>query len=247
MKIIARYRDFKNDFLLFKTLLSKSTSKGNSYLNGFASWSQFLKWRHSLIDGVSSISERMPWMTIDAIEMLEDKLSNQARVFEFGGGGSTLFFLDRVAEVNTVEHDSIWFEELLKNTEKSKKWNGLLMEPKRIDNFSSLSQSNPEHYISDDPKFINFSFEDYVKAIDKFPDNYFDLVSIDGRSRPSCIKHAISKIKKGGWLLLDNAEREYYQPAMDLLKPESFKVVLNKEGLLIFCRWTTTTRIWEKI
>jgi predicted O-methyltransferase YrrM len=75
-------------------------------------------------------------------------------------------------------------------------------------NIKSKSHSSPESYKSSD--YDELSFEAYVKTIDNYPDNYFDLVVVDGRARPACIKHAVPKIKRGGVLILDNSDRDYY-------------------------------------
>jgi hypothetical protein len=70
--------------------------------------------------------------------------------------------------------------------------------------------ADPGAYRSTDPPVLQHSFRNYVTAIDAFPEGTFDVVSIDGRARPSCIQHAISRVKRGGLLVLDNAERGYY-------------------------------------
>ncbi len=54
------------------------------------------------------------------------------------------------------------------------------------------------------------SFEKYVRSIDRFIDKSLDLVIIDGRARLSCITHALKKIRPGGYLMLDDSERERY-------------------------------------
>lgn len=75
-------------------------------------------------------------------------------------------------------------------------------------------------------EFKDLNFETYVKSIDKFPDNYFDLIIVDGRARPSCIKHAMNKVKTGGVLLIDNADRTYYlQPFPVLLTQDKWKLL----------------------
>ena len=51
---------------------------------------------------------------------------------------------------------------------------------------------------------------DYPTYITKYPKKYFDLVIIDGLQREECIKHSIAHIKKGGFLLLDDSQRERY-------------------------------------
>ena len=49
------------------------------------------------------------------------------------------------------------------------------------------------------------------------PDNYFDLVLVDGRRRCDCMIASFRTLKKGGYLVLDNSEREDYKPGIDFL------------------------------
>jgi predicted O-methyltransferase YrrM len=49
-----------------------------------------------------------------------------------------------------------------------------------------------------------------VTQIDAFPDGAFDVVLVDGQARPSCLKHAYTKVKPGGMLILDNADVPEY-------------------------------------
>lgn len=44
------------------------------------------------------------------------------------------------------------------------------------------------------------------------------IVCVDGRRRVACIENAIPCLQPGGFILLDNSERERYKPAMDLMK-----------------------------
>lgn len=70
--------------------------------------------------------------------------------------------------------------------------------------------ADPTSYRSGAGDYLNYSFKKYVKSIDEYPDGYFDLILVDGRARPSCILHSIPKLKSGGLLVVDNAERSYY-------------------------------------
>lgn len=54
------------------------------------------------------MKRRLPWFSWPAIRYLDKWLQPQHRVFEIGGGGSTLFFADRVAHVWTLEQDDAW-------------------------------------------------------------------------------------------------------------------------------------------
>jgi len=47
-------------------------------------------------------------------------------------------------------------------------------------------------------------------------------VTSASRARPSCFKHAIPKLKDAGYIVWDNTERDYYQPAIELA-PEAFR------------------------
>jgi hypothetical protein len=85
-----------------------------------------------------------------------------------------------------------------------------LVLPEPAENKKASDIADPNLYLSKDVLSLGYDFRNYVCQIDPYPDNYFDIVSIDGRARPSCIMHSVSKVKVGGMLILDNAERKYY-------------------------------------
>jgi hypothetical protein len=149
-----------------------------------------------------------PWMTFDAIEVLAASLRPGMRVFEYGSGGSTLFWAKMGADVVSIEHDPLWFGTVQKRLSGLRGVDYRLVEPEP----GKLGDDpgDPGAYTSDDDRYKESNFRRYVMQIDQFPENTFDLVSIDGRARPSCIVHAAPKVKPGGLLVLDNAERAYY-------------------------------------
>lgn len=51
----------------------------------------------------------------------------------------------------------------------------------------------------------------YYNVCQRYPDETFDIVLVDGRNRKGCIRESALKVKPGGLLLLDDAEREYYK------------------------------------
>ena len=53
----------------------------------------------------------------------------------------------------------------------------------------------------------------YAPVISEYPDETFDFILVDGRDRVQCIKCALPKLKRGGWLMLDNSERRRYAAA----------------------------------
>lgn len=190
---------------------------------------------------------RVPWITFSALEFLEKYLKSDMKVFEFGGGGSTLFFAGKVAELVTVEHDPEWFAALadkLSDQEKVK-WKGYLIQPEPSAAVG-LDPSDPNHYASEDENFLKSSFQKYSSAIDQFQDNYFDIVVVDGRSRPACMMHSLKKVKVGGLLLLDNADRPYYLKNVHRLLTD-FKLVCEDFGPVPYFDFFSQTNIYQKI
>ena len=172
-------------------------------------------WLKSIAFSRGPLEDGWPWMPFIGIAMLEDRLSNLSKVFEYGAGGSSIFFADRVGELVSVEHDSVWFEAtqkaMLKKVSRPKfKWRGLLAESQKLDTPNDLASDDPLSYASSDESFAGHSFYNYASQIDQYPNEYFDVVLIDGRSRPSCFMHAVNKVKFGGYIILDNAERASY-------------------------------------
>lgn len=132
----------------------------------------------------------VPWITEEAIQFLElflERVPN-ARVLEFGCGASTLWLAQRTAHLVSIEHNGEWYaiiEEHLKNT----------------------ALYNPVNLI--------LYPQPYAQLCQQFPDEYFDLVLVDGRNRKACIMESIRTLKKGGVLMLDNAERSWYHPVIE--------------------------------
>ena len=132
---------------------------------------------------------QLPWLPFRLIDELAARVDGTSRVFEYGGGGSTLWFLDRGAAVTTVEHHPDWAAELRRRI-TSDRWT--LEERSEADDFAA-----------------------YVAAIEQHPDESFDVVVVDGRERARCLTAALPKVRPGGLLIVDDADRERYQAAID--------------------------------
>jgi Methyltransferase domain len=142
--------------------------------------------------GRSTMRLRLPWLPFRLIDELEAVIRPGSRVFEYGGGGSTLWFLDRGAVVVTVEHHPEWAA-LLGRSIDSGNWT--LLE-------RSVAPSVARGYAS------------YADAISTYPDEWFDVVVVDGRARRRCVARALPKIKPSGLLLVDDVNREKYADAV---------------------------------
>lgn len=185
--------------------------------------SAFPQWRKFRTSSGTTIDNRIPWITFEAIVFLRNWLRPDMIVYEYGSGGSTLFFSDHVKEVYSIEHDPDWFNKLKRviDAEQNLKihYQHYPAEP-LLQKSDNLDPADPVNYLSCMGKYQDLSFEHYVKSIDRFKNDFFDLIVVDGRARPSCILHSIKKIKQNGALLVDNTDRGYYL--------ESFPELFNK-------------------
>lgn len=139
--------------------------------------------------GRGTVTLRLPWLPFRLVDELAEIVGPGTRVLEYGGGGSTLWFLDRGATVVTVEHHAGWAARLR-----------TLAGPER---WTLLERGAEDGYAA------------YVAAVEDFPDGSFDVVLVDGRERARCVAAALPKVRPGGLLLVDDADRERYAAAID--------------------------------
>lgn len=208
----------------------------------------YARWRNSLRPGASSVRDRQPWITFKAIGFLKKWIKKEHRIFEYGGGGSSLFFADRASEVITIEHDEEWFAQLdgLASRITGCRWSRLLIPPSMGTLVPEPDPGKPEHYSSADLPSKGKNYKLYVQAIDRYPEDYFDLVMVDGRSRPACIQHGFHRLRKGGLLVLDNAERVYYLKNTAPLFSK-MELVSGGMGPVPYSMDFSNTSIWKKI
>lgn len=155
--------------------------------------------------------KKSPWLVPAAIEYLRMKMirviehGGRLKVIETGSGGSTLFFAEYADELLSFEHSRKWF---------------------------NIVDKELEGY---DRTFIELRFDpDYPKKGLRHIDKDYDIALIDGRGRMKSISSVVKRIKNGGYLILDNAERPRYRPAVKALNlafPD--RITFEKD-------WTTT-------
>jgi len=156
----------------------------------------------------------------DAINWIERTIKPGMRVFEYGSGSSTVYFCRRVKEVISVECYKHVYNENRKIFDTSafhivsnKLLHYKLIEP-TID--PKPYPYSHESYNSTVDSFAGYSFQDFVDSINGWAHESFDIVFINGRSRSSCIRTAIPKVKPGGYLILSNSDKYEYQDAIEL-------------------------------
>jgi hypothetical protein len=168
----------------------------NSYLH-LSGWMQSQKERRPIDQNGNPI----PWMNFPVVRILQERLTKDLNLFEFGSGYSTLFYAKKVRAVTSVEYDEKWLN---------------IIKSQVPDNVNIIFKREDVD-------------GDYCRAIGETGDRY-DVVIVDGRDRVNCIKQSISALSVKGVILLDDSQRERYQEGIDFAKSKGFKA-LNLEGL----------------
>jgi hypothetical protein len=160
----------------------------------------------------SALDAGDPWVTFGARRALERILTPSSQVFEFGTGGSTIFFAQRARQVVAVEHDPGWFELVEAAVRPYANVELILVEPAPMS--PEVATLDVRHYTSTDERYRGQWFRDYVRTIERFPDGHFDVVLVDGRCRVESFVHGSRKVRPGGWIVLDDSERAEYAEAL---------------------------------
>jgi len=160
------------------------------------------------------LNPELPRLTRTAIEFFDGYLKPTDSGIEFGSGRSTVWFAQLVDHLTSIEHNKHWFEFV-----KQK-----LVE-RQIGNVDYVLSCVSKPFYEE--KYEN----DYSKVLDEFEDESLDFALIDGIYRSSCALRAISKIKRGGMIIVDDVERYIFHPSFS---PES----INSE--------IEMTKLWEE-
>jgi hypothetical protein len=152
------------------------------------------------------IRDRKPFLHPEVIKRLEGIVHPEMTVLEHGSGGSTLWFEDRVERVLSVERDMQWVSEV-KAAHKGK-------------------HTRVMHWV--DPSIPHSEIERYLPV---------DLLLIDGEPlevRCVWLFEATKLVKPGGWIILDNANRDIYKRERQALidaYPEDYYCFDGNEGI----------------
>ena len=147
---------------------------------------------HNVINGKTPLDLEIPWFSYAAIDFLEGYVQPHMSVFEYGSGGSTIFFARRAQRVFSVEDNPKWFEWVSRRLEEKGLTNATLK-------LCEFDFKNPA------------GFEDsaYLQAM---PEETFDIIVIDGseewtKVRPICFAKAEARLKPGGIIVVDDSWR----------------------------------------
>lgn len=146
----------------------------------------------NLITHQTPLVLELPWISYAAIDFLSKFVKKDMWVFEYGSGGSTIFFARRTRHVVSVEDNPRWLERVRDRIER-------------------LSLSNVEL------QFRPFDFRDAAgfdssAYLNSIPNQKFDVILIDGSEeseqvRPACFFHAEKFVAPGGVIVVDDSWR----------------------------------------
>lgn len=152
----------------------------------------------------------VPWMNYSLITLLEERLTKDVKLLEFGSGYSTLFFSRLMGSVTSIESAGEWFET------------------------TSLARNNMalRQMVGDSADLFlveSTETESYRKILEKL-DDHFDVILIDGKNRVSCALLTSDMVTERGVILFDDSMREEYKEGIDHLVDRGFKQ-LDFEGV----------------
>lgn len=144
-----------------------------------------------------------PWMSHLEINLIEKYLEIDKVMLEWGSGGSTVTFSQKVKEYYSIEHVKDWYEKVDKFLEekdyKSKVFN-YLIEP-------DLPRTIPTKYDE---------FKTYIEFVGTL-NKKFDIVLIDGRARVDCAKYVIPYLNENAVVFVhDYFPRSHYYEITNL-------------------------------
>jgi hypothetical protein len=149
----------------------------------------------------AGFGEDAPWWTKAAVDYLGRQVRPQMRVFEWGSGGSTAWLAGRGAQVTSVEHNPDWHAKV--------RARGMDADLRHVPGSAMGSVCEPYHTrnVISGGRF----FDDYIAVIGEFPDESLDIVLVDGMCRAACFAAARPKVKRGGLLIIDDADMPPYR------------------------------------
>lgn len=140
--------------------------------------------KESIIDGNPHMDEK-------EISLIKESLKPHYKVFEWGSGGSTIYFSQFVDTYVSVENLRIWFE--------------LVSQRMFIDETQTIGISHGKYSLYYKPELgehkvkrgslrLGYYYYTYINAIDECGIDEFDVIIIDGMARPSCVYKALNHV-----------------------------------------------------
>lgn len=171
------------------------------------------------------------WWSYPAMERVEKFLADrqQARIFEFGAGASTVWLSRRAAEVTSVEHDTAFVGYVRELVADLPNVTLHAVPPTPASGATVVRSGRHGHK--------DLDFGDYVDTIDHVG-GPFDLIVVDGRARVDAFQRALEHLAPGGLVVFDNIKRKRYWDVLTVMP--GLRIELLKGGTPALPYPTTT-------
>lgn len=205
-------------------------------------------WMESADSKLSTRDGRpLPWFTYAAIDFLERTLTPDLAMFEYGGGQSTRYWADRLSHVHSVDHDPAFVEMVRRDLPANARFD-------LVEEGAALPADLPE-WATRHPAFpepardtrtyrsgqLNTAFRAYALQLLRHPQDSFDVVVVDGMARVLSTWAAIRHFRRGGFIVFDNSDRDFYAPAFALLDEAGYRRIdFNGLGPINPYAWGTS-------
>jgi hypothetical protein len=184
-----------------------------------------MHWLNDSLHRRTPLELGLPWLTWRCVEFLDEFLRPGMRVFEYGGGGSTLYFARKGCRLVTVEGYRHWSRLIRARLDEA----GDAAAAVEIREIAGPDDGEPPQ-------------EEYVRQV-----HYggpWELILVDGAHRLACLEAARDELQPNGVLLFDNADLEEYREAPKLL-PDFERRCFS--GLGVGRRWATQTDVYRRV
>ena len=136
----------------------------------------------------------VPWFSYASIFFLNGRTQPHWRVFEYGSGGSTMWWAKRVKQVISVEHHEGWYKRVA-----SQMPSNVTLVHRELEEDGAYARESTQH------------------------DSTFHVIVVDGRDRVNCAKHALDALSDDGVIVWDNSYRDSYNAGYQMLLDKGFK------------------------
>jgi len=148
------------------------------------------------------VSQRLPWLNFALIAELDTWLARRPRrVFEWGAGGSTLYYAQRAVSVVTVEHDTEWAGRVAAEIGRLGLGNVDLRHVPEDEDVRDVPVPRPPQRAE---KLRLYGT--YVNQVRQDGEEY-DLIQVDGRARVECAAAAAECLAPGGIIVIDDVDK----------------------------------------
>lgn len=140
-------------------------------------------------------TEPRPWIVPAAVDFLEERIASDWHIFEFGSGLSTIWLSERAGRLVSIEHNERWFR--------------------------TVSEQITRGHIAN-CELVFVPLESFGNYLADFEDESFEMILVDAdeRMEGERLVHlacATAKVKRGGYLMLDDSDRLAYRQADEML------------------------------